>query len=478
MNELYDDKGRIDLEALLREIEARESREKAPEFINNVFDFDTTERAQDAFLCWCANWANCDASELGVMDQNDAAKLRALGREFVGLLLGKRPGEIGKVDIKSQLYVKWQDLNENQKKNHRGYIDILMVAGDTAAIIEDKVESTIHNDQLNGYEKAIRSIIDNGQFVNDYKVLEKVNNIRKVYVKTDYFFDSDNKVKGYATWADAKMLLKFLASEKFRDIDNDLFKYFLLKLCVRIREIDRVTQLNGDPNTVVELLRSRLIAQHHLMRTLFGYGFKTDRPRFSTEDENGKNDEGEDDREAVKDMSLVDVVYQGTSKGRIPWTEYRVYGRKEGRKEEMAASPDFISWRIDSDKEGPYLSLKLWNDKTDTRHRNLCENLFYVLNCAMGCFSGDIQRYLEIGLGHKLKIGYSACDLIHLHLRDAFTDRNEIDPALIGFTHDVTDFILEVFKIEDGLLGSADPMKDQESMRDIARRAAVASRVA
>ena len=103
----------------------------------NIFTFATKELSQDAFICWLAAWANPTCAESN-------PKLHRCAQQFIIWLL-KRGGvfevnSLESVKIKQQYY----------------FIDILIVVNNKyRVLIEDKIHSGQHGDQLKRYINAI-----------------------------------------------------------------------------------------------------------------------------------------------------------------------------------------------------------------------------------------------------------------------------------------------------------------------------------
>ena len=139
---------------------------------NNIFNFATSELSQDAFICWLCNWVNFDDNSLS----EDEKKLKLLATEFIEKMLGEKL-EDRKVNIKRQ-YQKIDVLLEIQNKTEfitnenekNPVVDIYV-------IIEDKVETESHSDQINRYKKLIS------------KKNKSKAQIKTVYYKT---YDEDN----------------------------------------------------------------------------------------------------------------------------------------------------------------------------------------------------------------------------------------------------------------------------------------------
>lgn len=117
----------------------------------SIFEFATSELSQDAMFAWLLRWAD---NQFMVNDP----ELCRLGKAFVALLTGIEADKVYSIVVKRQklhtdLLVK---INEN-----------------IYLIVEDKVSSSIHDNQLNRYSKAIEE---------EYH--DKSDNILKAYVKT------------------------------------------------------------------------------------------------------------------------------------------------------------------------------------------------------------------------------------------------------------------------------------------------------
>ena len=106
----------------------------------NLFHFATSELSQDAALCWCLAWADSKYAE------TDPA-LHALGRDLVATLFSaamiEAPAGNFTVAVKRQLE----------------HVDIVAEIGDGhLLVIEDKVHSSEHSDQLKSYVEALKQL--------------------------------------------------------------------------------------------------------------------------------------------------------------------------------------------------------------------------------------------------------------------------------------------------------------------------------
>lgn len=105
----------------------------------NLFSFATSELSQDAFICWLLSWADPEYKEID-------SKLNQCAVRFIRALFKKHGKEAPKMI--SKVEVSKQDSN----------IDVLCIINDIYAIlIEDKIGTKNHSDQLERYLKEVRS---------------------------------------------------------------------------------------------------------------------------------------------------------------------------------------------------------------------------------------------------------------------------------------------------------------------------------
>ena len=180
---------------------------------NNIFNFATSELSQDAFICWLCNWVNFDDNILS----EDEKKLKLLATEFIEKMLGEKL-EDRKVNIKRQ-YQKIDVLLEIQNKTEfitnenekNPVVDIYV-------IIEDKVGTGLHSNQIKRYTKLIseKNEKDNGSRAK----------IKVVYYK---IYDEDNmerlKENGVNVILGRENILELLKEYKDK-INNSIFENY------------------------------------------------------------------------------------------------------------------------------------------------------------------------------------------------------------------------------------------------------------
>ena len=121
----------------------------------NIFDYATSELSQDAVLAYMLAWAHPDHKE--------TTKLHKLGQDFLLALLDKTGRKVKKI---KEVIVKTQDNK----------IDVSVdINKEIFMIIEDKVGTTRHGDQILRYKEAA---------AERFKREEKNRKIVAVYLKT------------------------------------------------------------------------------------------------------------------------------------------------------------------------------------------------------------------------------------------------------------------------------------------------------
>lgn len=169
----------------------------------NIFNFATSELSQDAFIAWLLSWAD-------KKHKSANSQLHQLGLDFLQSLLAKQNisiTEISNLEIKTQFHKIDVFVSFNMDNTHYGII------------IEDKVHTIDHNNQLERY-------------VNKIKTLSQETVIVPIYFKTGYQVNLTRvKENGYHHYT-VKDLLKVLTQTKVSQINNDLltqYQNYILK---------------------------------------------------------------------------------------------------------------------------------------------------------------------------------------------------------------------------------------------------------
>lgn len=178
----------------------------------NLFSFATKELSQDAVLCWLLSWA--DSAQAAA-----APALNQVGKDFISLCLnraGREPIEIEQVDVARQV----------------DHVDVrAVINGHLPLVIENKVGTREHSDQLSRYHDVAR-----GWGFTDEPLL--------VYVQTGYQDDySSVEAAGYAVIT-RKDFFKLQASPTGQRAisENDIFREFAVHL-QRLEHLARAHQV-------------------------------------------------------------------------------------------------------------------------------------------------------------------------------------------------------------------------------------------
>ncbi|MBQ6791406.1 MAG: PD-(D/E)XK nuclease family protein [Paludibacteraceae bacterium] len=103
----------------------------------NLFDYATSELSQDAFLAWFCRWADESMTD----DKELKASARAFLKKYIAIQQPDFEDEIRKVEVKRQFE----------------HIDVLLtINNNLSVIIEDKVLTSAHGNQLSRYSNAIK----------------------------------------------------------------------------------------------------------------------------------------------------------------------------------------------------------------------------------------------------------------------------------------------------------------------------------
>lgn len=357
---------------------------------NNIFEYATGELSQDAFICWCVNWFHDDSKP----------RLQEMSIELISLFSGAE--KIKSVNICRQFS---QDVYIDGKK-YALKIDVLIIVNESVAVIvEDKTYTSEHDDQMQRYVDGIRHLAVNAKENEKFYGIE---DIRTVFLKTGFMYDEDKCVKSDVVVSGEdflKMLLKYVGNSEILDsyiayLENSLQWY------VDFGNYEG----NADPFWKWNIANHQ-IAQYRLMRDIFPELMWMDR----------------DDWEYK--------VYHGTSFGR-PWTEMRIGKRY------YADSADYFSvfWRIDTDDEGPYISLRFYEDfdKKDAVKKERHKNLYEAMSSTMKDIIDVDSDYVWNDIYPGYRGNYKESSLIHIKLKDKLMNWSESKAGLIAELNKIT----------------------------------------
>lgn len=294
----------------------------ATNICNNIFSFATKELSQDAVICWLLNWIKYPESDL-----------HGLAKELFQLL------GVDDVDIHQEIAIKRQLSKADIVVALHGQKQIL--------IIEDKVYSSEHGNQIEEYAKYFRELnhqkdLLNNNTGNPYPV-------KTVYFKTGYYFDVDKMVVA-DVMVNALQFYNIVSNPRYLNKSEILDAYV-----EHLKGIMDYYEQYGDFTKKYEeggfYISWEAIAQHNLMRTLFP-------------------------EEKWDKKSKVFMVETGSSSGR-PWAETNICEEIQHNNSEDKYR---FFWRIDTNNNGPYLSLRLYdwfeknNESKKKRHTELYDD--------------------------------------------------------------------------------------------------------
>jgi hypothetical protein len=365
--------------------------------MNNIFDFATSELSQDAFICWCVNWINDDS--------------RPALRELSVRLLQKFAGVDRVESVK--VYRQFSDVTPDDKKL-AVKIDVLLVVNrEIAVIVEDKVFSGEHDNQIQRYVEGLRYLAEHAEAGDD---LYGIQEIRTVFLKKGHMYDIDKTVQA-DVMVDGKEFIKIL--EPFKGESEILDSYI-----ENLESLQSWYDEHGNyKNVQSESFWDWNIAKHHIAQyNLMRYIFP------------------EDMWDGYSSNYMVD---HGSSYGQ-PWTEMDIFGNKYNDSEDSY----YIFWRIDTNKKGPYISLRFYerfNKKDEPkmkRHRKSYEYFSDILHQIIAD-NGEIPnlKWKNIYPGYRGNCNESS--LIHFNLKDKLREWDKYGEEVSNAVRELTKLFLE-----------------------------------
>ncbi len=347
--------------------------------MNNIFKYATKELSQDAVICWLLNWYNYPSSDL-----------HGLAIDMIKLLGVTDIEKIQKIVIKQQVY--------------KADIVVALHGKNQLLIIEDKVYSSEHDEQIKKYADYFKEL-EHQKLADDE--IDEPYDIRTIYFKTGFHYDDDQSVTADVK-VDSHMFFSVISNQQYRG-KSEILDAFIEHL----HGIMDYYKTHGD-YCKEENLNWHSIAQYNLMRAV-----------FPKEMWNKKNE--------------VYKVKLGSSRGK-PWAETKICEdmRHVGSKDIYC-----IFWRVDSDIEGPYLSLRLydWFDKQDksaaNRHVELYEKYIQLCEKVISDLDGKINiSWNDVKDGYRGN--YFESSLLTFHLRGYIENWPEKHDALINDVNSIT----------------------------------------
>lgn len=312
---------------------------------NNLFDFATSELSQDAFFCWSLNW-------LAVKEDTEDPYYK-YGKAMLDLFLGEH-----KKDIYKEVKVKKQ-FNK---------IDVLVLFKDNqdnqyALIIEDKTNTSEHNEQIKKYKEKLNEALSKNQDIG-YENLPG-NQIYTAYVKTGIMYSQDlfmkNTVNTVVAFDRIYGLLEEYCKEQKGMISSDIsldYYHYLKEINDKHCRIEEMI----DEYNYVEALKTEY-GRYCFLKKIFY-------------EENGKMDLNCKDKTDEADM-YVETIKSGNNNGKVPYAQYTIWHAKHTDKIAETRQDEYYSmfWRIDNATENktisPYLALRYY----DKNAKNIFDDL-------------------------------------------------------------------------------------------------------
>lgn len=176
----------------------------------NIFNYATKELTQDAFITWLLHWANPTHK-----DKNEL--LHILGTSFLKSLVSCHG-----ITFNEEI----SDLKIRQQYNKIDvFVSFRVKDASYGIIIEDKVHSSEHGNQLQRYKSKITA-------------LKTCDVLIPIYFKTGYHISFESIQKNGYYYYSIKDFLKHLTSEKVTEINHDVLTQYYRYLLKKESEYD------------------------------------------------------------------------------------------------------------------------------------------------------------------------------------------------------------------------------------------------
>ena len=317
---------------------------------HNLFAFATSELSQDAFFCWA----------LDCLNRDEDSPLYGLGRSFWALLSGPKNDALPKI----------KGVVIRRQFKHMDVLALVVYSNGTidALVIEDKVNTSEHDDQIQTYLTELGNLLDslsiedgrNKDIEEDLKKIVRNEYTLKAcqfnpfvaYVKTGFFSDADwdtvkreRKVREEAIPAlavSAEDLVKVVDtyvhdSEIVSMYSTYLHEEFLDKANLYERALT-------DGADLKTLLKTTEVVPYYFLRILFDGETALGISRRMWE----SRTRGDGSR----------VINSGHNIGGRRWSHIKFWRRPLERGDE---THPYLFWRIDTDGNGMYLALRYYD---------------------------------------------------------------------------------------------------------------------
>jgi len=320
---------------------------------HNLFAFATSELSQDAFFCWA----------LDCLNRDEDSPLYGFGRSFCALLLGRKNDDLPKI----------KGVVIRRQFKHMDVLALVVYSNLTvdALVIEDKVNTSEHDDQIQTYLTELGNLLDslsiedgrNKDIEEDLKEIVRNEYTLKdcfvAYVKTGFFSDADwdtvkreRKLKRERKPSEESIPVLAVSAEDLVKVvdtyvhDSELVSMYSAYLHEEFLDKANLYERALTEGTDLEtLLKTTEVVPYYFLRILFdgetalGISHRMWEPRTG----------GDGSR----------VINSSHNIGGGRWSHIKFWRRPFERGDE---THPYLFWRIDIDGNGLYLALRYYNE--------------------------------------------------------------------------------------------------------------------
>ena len=314
---------------------------------HNLFAFATSELSQDAFFCWA----------LDCLNRDEDSPLYGLGRSFWALLSGPKNDALPKI----------KGVVIRRQFKHMDVLALVVYSNLTvdALVIEDKVNTSEHDDQIQTYLTELGNLLDslsiedgrNKDIEEDLKEIVRNEYTLKdcfvAYVKTGFFSDADwDTVKRERKLSEEPIpTLAVSAEDLVKVVDTYVHDSEIVSMYSTYLHEEFLDKANLYERALTEgadlktLLKTTEVVPYYFLRILFDGETALGISRRMWE----SRTRGDGSR----------VINSGHNIGGRRWSHIKFWRRPLERGDE---THPYLFWRIDIDGNGLYLALRYYNE--------------------------------------------------------------------------------------------------------------------
>ena len=318
---------------------------------HNLFAFATSELSQDAFFCWA----------LDCLNRDEDSPLYGLGRSFWALLSGRKNDALPKI----------KGVVIRRQFKHMDVLALVVYSNGTidALVIEDKVNTSEHDDQIQTYLKELDNLlgslsIEDGRnkdieedlkkiVRNEYTLKACQFNPFVAYVKTGFFSDADwDTVKRERKLSEEPIpTLAVSAEDLVKVVDTYVHDSEIVSMYSTYLHEEFLDKANLYERALTEgadlktLLKTTEVVPYYFLRILFDGETALGISRRMWE----SRTRGDGSR----------VINSGHNIGGRRWSHIKFWRRPLERGDE---THPYLFWRIDTDGNGMYLALRYYDE--------------------------------------------------------------------------------------------------------------------